>query len=59
MLKTEKADFVGFINSEVIIFDNIIYNIGFNFDFSKPNSEIDFLYILNSAIYQKLNEIEI
>lgn len=59
LLKTERADFVGFINSEVIIFDNIIYNIGFNFDFSKPNSEIDFLYILNSAIYQKLNEIEI
>jgi phosphoribosylamine-glycine ligase len=57
MLKTENADFVGFINSEIIVFENKIYNIGFNFEFSKPNLDADFLYILNSAIYQKLDEI--
>ena len=59
MLKTENADFVGFINSEIIVFENKIYNIGFNFEFSKPNFDADFLYLLNSAIYQKLDEIEI
>lgn len=59
LLKTEKADFVGFINSEIICFENKIYNIGFNFEFSKPNFNADFIYLLNSAIYQKLNEIEI
>ena len=34
MLTTEKAKFLGFINSEVVEEDGILYNTGFNFEFS-------------------------
>ena len=57
MLKSEKVDFVGFINSKVIIAEDKVYNIGFRFEFAKPNTDVDFLYLLNLAIYQKLDEI--
>ena len=57
MLKIENADFVGFINSKIIIAENQIYNTGFFFEFTQPNTTVDFLYLLNSAIYQKLDEI--
>ena len=57
MLRIENADFVGFINSKIIIAENKIYNTGFSFEFIQPNTDADFLYLLNSAIYQKLDEI--
>ncbi len=57
LLKTERADFVGFINSRVITAENKICNTGFSFEFIQPNTVVDFLYLLNSAIYQKLDEI--
>ena len=59
MLQDEKAEFVGFINSEVVLYKDILYNTGFNFTFQKLSSETDILYLLWSAIYQKLDEIEI
>ena len=59
MLKKEGAHFAGFINSKLMQRDNKLLNVGFNFEFNKPNMDIDFLFLLNSAIYQKLNEIEI
>ena len=57
MFKGENADFIGYINSEVILSNNKIYNTGFNFDFPKLNADI--LFILNSMIYQKLDEIDL
>ena len=64
MLIEEKADFIGFINSELIEEDGILYNTGFSFEFRMPeiidqtSVSRDILYICLSAIYQKLNEIE-
>ncbi len=65
MLLNEKANFIGFINSELIEENGILYNTGFSFGFYMPNLELfqttcpkDILYICLSAIYQKLNEIE-
>lgn len=62
----EKANFIGFIISELIEEDNILYNTGFNFKLIMPdftNIEISFpkdiLYICLSAIYQKINELDI
>jgi len=57
LLKGEKADFVGFINSYLIEENGKIYNTGFSFEFLKPDCEFDILYILQLAIYQKLNEL--
>ena len=64
MLLNEKANFIGFINSELVEECGVLYNTGFSFEFSIPNLEVcqmthhnDFLYICLSAIYQKLNEI--
>ena len=66
MLIEEKADFIGFMNSEIIEENGILYNTGFSFEFSMPNFEScknsqpnDILYICLSAIYQKLNEIDL
>jgi hypothetical protein len=58
LLRGEKADFIGFINSYLIEENGILYNTGFSFELLKPNCELDFLYILQLAIYQKLNEIK-
>ena len=65
MLLVEKANFTGFINSEVIEENGILYNTGFSFEFLMPKFDVcqttspkDILYICLSAIYQKLNEIE-
>ena len=62
----EKASFIGFINSEVVVEDGILYNTGFSFDFSLPDFDMwqtaypkDILYVCLSAIYQKLNEVEL
>ena len=57
MFNSEKAEFIGFISSELIWSGNEWYNQGFGLKFPKP--DIDILYILVSAIYQKLNEIKI
>ena len=56
-LTEEKSDFTGFINSELILHNDNIFNTGFNFGFINPNSDTDILFILWSCIYQKLNEI--
>ena len=58
LLNNEKANFVGFFNSEIIEEDGILYNTGFRFGFKKPQTEEDLLYICLSATYQKLNEIK-
>ena len=61
MLLNEKANFMGFINSYLIPEDNKLYNTGFSLEFEYPNlnPKNDILYICLSAIYQKLDEIEI
>lgn len=59
MLNKENAIFLGFIQSEVILCDNMLYNTGFKFGFRKINCDIDILYLLWMAIYGKLNEISI
>ena len=64
MLLREKANFIGFINSDLIEEDGILYNLGFSFEFIMPNFEVcqmthpkDILYFCISAVYQKLNEL--
>ncbi len=57
LLTAEKFEFIGFITSKLILSEGIVYNTGFSSDFSKYNYDVDFIYLLNSAIYQKLNEI--
>ena len=66
MFIEEKANFIGFINSEVVAEDGILYNTGFSFEFSMPDFDMwqtaypkDILYVCLSAIYQKLNEVEL
>ena len=57
MLISENIQFIGFLTSKLIIKDRMVYNTGFSADLSDINLNIDFIYLLNSAIYQKLNEI--
>lgn len=57
MLQKEKADFIGFIHSEVIPYDGKLYNTAFRFGFRQPACNLDILYVLWLAIYQKINEI--
>ena len=66
MLLSERAKFIGFINSEVIEENGTLYNTGFSFEFSMPDFDMwqtayprDILYVCLSAIYQKLNEVEL
>ena len=59
LLNGEKFEFIGFLTSKLIICENKIFNVGFSSDISLPESDFDFIYLLNSAIYQKLNEIKI
>lgn len=62
MLSEENADFIGFFTTKFIWAKNDWYVLEYimhlnktpDFNFIKP----DILYILNSAIYQKLNEIK-
>ena len=65
MLIEERADFTGFINSELVEENGILYNTGFSFEFLVPDFDIcnttspkDIFYICLSTLYQKLNEIE-
>lgn len=57
MLKSEKADFTGFLNTQLIWSESKWYVRGFSLDFPEKNIPKDILYILVAAIYQKLNEI--
>ena len=64
MLINEKANFTGFINSDLIEENGILYNTGFSFGFIMPKFDTnqymlpkDILYICIVAIYQKLNEL--
>ena len=60
MLSDEKADFMGLFSAKLIWARNDWYVTGFEMgiDEKSPLNDInkDFLYVLNSAIYQKLNE---
>ena len=58
LLQCEDADFMGFINSDLIEENGLLYNAGFSFEFVKPDCDIDLLYVLQLAIYQKLDEIK-
>lgn len=65
LLSDEKADFIGFLTSNLIWAKNDWYVLDYklipeNKDIENfaQNLKIDFLYLLNSTIYQKLNEIQ-
>lgn len=57
MFTGEKVDFIGFINSDIVEENGILYNTGFSFEFKYPDTDKDILFICLSALYQKLNEI--
>ena len=61
MLSDEKADFMGFFISRLLWAKNdwyvLEYKMGFDSITNLENIKIDFISILNSAIYQKLNEL--
>jgi hypothetical protein len=59
MFNTEGHGFIGLINSQIIFSNGKIYNIGFDFDFIIPTENLDLLYLFISALYQKLNEIQL
>lgn len=63
MLSDEQADFIGFFTTKLIWAKNDWYVLEYIMHLNeKPDLESikpDFLYILNSAIYQKLNEINV
>lgn len=62
MLSDEKPDFIGFFMTKIIWAKNDWYILDFIMHLNEKsdltNIKPDFLYILNSAIYQKLNEIK-
>lgn len=61
MLSDEKADFMGFFATRLLWAKNdwyvLEYKMGFDESVDLNCINYDFLYLLNSAIYQKLNEI--
>ena len=61
MLSDERADFIGFFTTKLIWAKNDWYVLDYIMRFNEKSDlnliKSDFLYILNSAIYQKLNEI--
>ena len=56
IFNSEHSKFLGFISSRVIYANDTLYHLGFNLNL--PILETDFVFLLISAIYQKLNEIE-
>lgn len=60
MLSDENADFTGFFTSKLLWAKNDWYLLEYKMRLDK-NAQIkgDLLYILNSALYQKLNEIQV
>ncbi len=59
LLVGEKIKFIGFLISKLIISNGNVYNLGFSSNLPDLNINIDFIYLLNSAIYQKLDEINL
>ncbi len=63
MFSDEKPDFIGFFTSKLIWAKNDWFVLDYIMHLNeKPDLDLiesDFLYVLNSAIYQKLNEINI
>ncbi|MCM1003097.1 MAG: hypothetical protein NC408_02010 [Candidatus Gastranaerophilales bacterium] len=60
MLSDEKADFMGFFVSKLIWAKNDWYLLEYKMGVNKSSKFYgDLLYILNSALYQKLNEIQV
>lgn len=61
MLSDEKADFTGFFITKLIWAKNdwyvLDYKMRLSQEFDLGTLKQDFLYVLNSAIYQKLNEL--
>lgn len=57
MFSDEKADFTGLFTVNLVWARNDWYVTGFSTEIEPATADLDFLYILNSAIYQKLNEI--
>lgn len=57
MFISEAPSSIGFISSSLVWNGKSWYNQGFGINFPKP--EIDFMFILVSAIYQKLDEISL
>lgn len=61
LLSDEKADFTGFFTTKLIWSKNDWYVLGFSMHIDEKSDltliKSDFLYLLNSAIYQKLDEI--
>ena len=56
MFVTENPNFIGYINSKIIVAKQNLFNIGFDLTF--PIFKEDLLFVLISAIYQKLDELE-
>ena len=59
LLVGEKFNFTGFLNSKLIVSGDRVFNIGISSNLASLNINMDFIYLLNAAIYQKLNEIMI
>ena len=63
MFSDECPDFIGFFSSKLIWAKNdwhvLEYKMHLDKNFDMSTVEQDFLFILNSAIYQKLNEIDL
>lgn len=57
MFVQENPNFIGYITSRVMLSDEKLYNLGFNLDF--PRLDDDIIFVLISAIYQKLNELRL
>ena len=51
----ETPNFIGYITSKVMLSDEKLYNLGFSLEF--PIFAEDIIFVLVSAIYQKLNEL--
>lgn len=56
MFTGEKANFIGYINSKIILSKNQLYNLKFDLSFPAMQ-EFDILFVFNSIIYQKLDEL--
>ena len=57
MFVQENPNFIGYITSRVMLSDEKLYNLGFNLEF--PSFDDDIIFVLISAIYQKLNELRL
>ena len=61
MFSDEKADFIGFFTTKLFWSKNdwhvLEYNMHLNEHASINNINKDFLYLINMALYQRLNEI--